>query len=299
MTPHEITVFIASPGDLPDERRAFRDTIDILNAGFGDGANIRFVALGWEDTLATTGRRPQSVINAEIDACDVFILAFNRRWGQEAPDAKPYASYTEEEFHRALDRFKKSRSPIIFIFFRHVDPVSTAHPDPQLGKVLDFRRQLENSREVLYHTFSDEVAFRQEIDHHLRAYAKDELPKPDAIRDKVILPLEYVKRVEDAESQGRQALSAAQKARTQAAIATLKKVLLALTLARRAAQAALAGRLEDARQDFAQAIDGPAYPATLLLAFQFYFRTGDLAAAGTCSPPCPFVCKSGAQPCTR
>ena len=82
-----ISVFIASPGDLAGERRAFKKAIDQLNVGFGDGANVEFVPLAWEDTLASTGRRSQGVINQEIDKCDVFILAMHRRWGQEAPDA--------------------------------------------------------------------------------------------------------------------------------------------------------------------------------------------------------------------
>jgi len=40
--------------------RAFKDVIDELNSGFGDGAGMKFAPLGWEDTLATTGRRSQS-----------------------------------------------------------------------------------------------------------------------------------------------------------------------------------------------------------------------------------------------
>jgi hypothetical protein len=71
---HEYRVFIASPGDVVAERRAFKDRIDELNAGFGDGAGVVFIPLGWEDTLASTGRRIQSVINRDIDACDVFVL---------------------------------------------------------------------------------------------------------------------------------------------------------------------------------------------------------------------------------
>src|SRR5688572_2084855 len=90
-----IKVFIASPGDLAIERRAFKEVIDQLNDGFADGAGVKFVGLGWEDTLASTGRRSQGVINQDIDRCDVFILTMHRRWGQEAPDAKPYSSYTE------------------------------------------------------------------------------------------------------------------------------------------------------------------------------------------------------------
>jgi hypothetical protein len=110
-----IHVFMASPGDLAVERRAFKDVVDELNQGFGDGAGVKFVPFGWEDTLATTGRRSQAVINLDVDRCDVFVLALYGRWGQQAPDAKPYTSYTEEEFHRAFDRWRKSGTPEIFV----------------------------------------------------------------------------------------------------------------------------------------------------------------------------------------
>src|SRR5690348_11862225 len=103
-----IKVFIASPGDLPIERRAFKEVVDELNRGFGDGAGVTFAPLGWEDALSAVGRRSQSVINQEVDICDVFVLAMWRRWGQEAPDAAPFSSYTEEEFYRALGRFERT-----------------------------------------------------------------------------------------------------------------------------------------------------------------------------------------------
>ncbi|MCG8346042.1 MAG: DUF4062 domain-containing protein, partial [Chlorobiales bacterium] len=119
-----VSVFIASPGDLAGERRAFKKAIDLLNVGFGDGADVEFMPLAWEDTLASTGRRSQGVINQDIDKCDVFILAMHRRWGQEAPDAEPYTSYSEEEFHRAHERWKKEGSPEIFVFFKRVDAAS-------------------------------------------------------------------------------------------------------------------------------------------------------------------------------
>ncbi|MFV1883932.1 MAG: DUF4062 domain-containing protein [Balneola sp.] len=150
----KIGVFIASPGDLAKERNLFRETIDDLNGGFGDGAGVEFEPLGWEDTLATTGRRSQSVINQEVDRCDVFILTLFRRWGQDAPDSE-YSSYTEEEFHRALARWEKEGAPEIFVFFKRVDPASEADAGPQLKKVMAFRRQLEESRKVLYHYFEN------------------------------------------------------------------------------------------------------------------------------------------------
>ena len=105
-----IRVFITSPDDLAVERAAFKQVLEELNASFGDALDNKFKPLGWEDTLASTGRRSQGVINREIDRCDVFILAMHRRWGQAAPDAQPYSSYTEEEFHRAFVRWQESGS---------------------------------------------------------------------------------------------------------------------------------------------------------------------------------------------
>ena len=49
-------------------------------------------------------------------------------------------------------------------------------PGPQLQKVLDFRKSLEESRQVLSHGFANESEFKAEVDRHLRAFAKGELP---------------------------------------------------------------------------------------------------------------------------
>ena len=195
----EIKVFIASPNDLPAERQAFRDVCDELNRGFGEGADCRFIPLGWENTLSSVGRRSQAVINQDIDACDVFILAMWRRWGQPAPDSD-FDSYTEEEFHRALDRFKKDGMPVIFVFFKYIDPGQIADPGAQLQKVLSFHRELEESRTVIYRKFKDDATFRDEISNHLCAFAKGTLPARDAVLEPMPLSIDLVRRVEAAES---------------------------------------------------------------------------------------------------
>jgi hypothetical protein len=69
--------FYRFAGDLGVDRRAFKEVIDELNSGFGDDADVKFIALGWEDALATTGRRAQGVINCDIDRSDVFVLAMH------------------------------------------------------------------------------------------------------------------------------------------------------------------------------------------------------------------------------
>ena len=278
-TKRNIAVFIASPGDLSNERKYFRDTIELLNAGFGDGANVEFEALGWEDTLASTGRRSQGVINAEIDRCDVFILALYRRWGQPAPDAEPYSSYTEEEFHRALERWRKEGKPEIFVFFKRVDPESEADPGPQLKQVMEFRKQLEETRQVFPRYFADEPSFKKEVDDHLRAYAKGELPKVDAERDKVIFPLETLKKVEEAKAIAESKIQEAAEAREAKKEALLKIEAMQLQMAEDAAVLALEGTVEFARQKFAVLVIETMSLRILSLAFEFYHWTGDLESA--------------------
>lgn len=69
-----IRVFIASPGDLAIERRAFKDTIDELNRGFGEVQMLSLCLSAGKTVLSQVGRRSQAVINQDVDACDVFIL---------------------------------------------------------------------------------------------------------------------------------------------------------------------------------------------------------------------------------
>ena len=268
-----ISVFIASPGDLRSEREQFRKAIDILNIGFGDGANVQFEALGWEDTLATTGRRNQEVINKEIDRCDVFFLVMHRRWGQEAPDAKPYSSYTEEEFFRALHHWEKEKKPEIFVFFKRVEAAQEADPGPQLKKVLDFRKSLEESRKVLYRSIGDtHNAFLDEVDRHLRAYAKGELPEADRPRESVLLPLSVLEEIDLISEEKQMAERALEDRATQQE----KIEALQLQMAKDAAKFALDGYLEHAREKFVSLMGDTANLQILNLAEEFFTRTGDL-----------------------
>ncbi len=275
-----ISVFIASPGDLIDERKQFRQAIDELNTGFADGANVMFEAMGWEDTLATTGRRNQSVINEEIDRCDVFVLVMHRRWGQPAPDAAPYSSYTEEEFHRALVRYKESGAPEIFVFFKRVDPAQEADAGPQLLKVLDFRKQLEETRQVMYRYVGDgERDFLNEVDKHLRAYTKGELSRVQPEREVIVLPLDVLAEVKRAKEQARQQAKQASEAKQEAEAAYLKLQELQLQMAEDAALLAKEGLLEHAREKFNQLLNETSHLRILYLAYEFFYWTGELETA--------------------
>lgn len=295
-----IRVFIASPGDLAVERAAFKKVVDELNDGFAAGAGVKFVPLGWEDTLSEVGRRPQDEINKDVDRCDVFMLALHRRWGAKAADIpKPATSRTEEEYLRAFGRWKNTESPRIFVFFKKINADLLVDPGQELKKVLAFKRKLEKSGIVLYRNFDDEPAFRSEIKKHLQAVAKPDEPPPvaapltpvdmppDRIKEleKALADSEkrtkraeaVIKRLQARQSSGKKKRPAPRKAIEELALARADE--LALALAESASKAALEGRVEEARQDFAKATDGTTNLDVLFLAFEFYERTGDLATA--------------------
>lgn len=304
----EIRVFIASPGDVADERRAFKEIVDELNKGFGRGANVRFKPLGWEDAPAVVSRRSQGVINRDVDSCDVFVLVMWRRWGQPAPDAAPYSSYTEEEFYRALARYERNGEPTIFVFFKLIDPGQTADPGEQLKQVLAFRGKLEATRKVLYRGFADEKAFRQEIDAHLVKYAKGECEAPAGDRAVPILPDSIMAEIEKYKAEAQRAVDELKLLRAEAARAVgdadeararakdaparavaAESVTAALDAARAlesaqraaedAAGAAREGRIGDARRGFAKALDGATDLRVLYLGYEFFKRVGDLDEA--------------------
>jgi hypothetical protein len=181
----EIRVFLASPGDLEGERQIFFEIMPKIGTSLG----VTVVPIGYELIPSTVGERPQELINREVDACDLFVAVFYRHWGQSASESVVSSSYTEEEFNRAIRRYGKTGKPRIVCFFKNIDLHSLADPGPQLVKVLEFKRRLEESKLVLYRTFSSEADFGLELEMHLKAYVSKSLSDPHSLHKVVLLPV--------------------------------------------------------------------------------------------------------------
>ena len=99
----EYQVFIASPGDVPEERVAARDVCHKLNKDpLIRKENAAFRAVGWEDAFPEAGR-PQEIINRLVAECDLFVCLFHKRLG--TPSGKE-ESGTLEEFLLAYDTWR-------------------------------------------------------------------------------------------------------------------------------------------------------------------------------------------------
>ena len=162
-------VFLASPSDLAEERRLARDVVDELNRVCARRLKWSIELLGWEDTLPGFVR-PQEKINADVRLCRLFIGMLWRRWGQ--PTGK-YSSGFEEEFELAKRLRSEAQAPEIWLYFRRIEPAQGEDPGPQLEKVLEFKRNIEMSKECLFGEFADPEEWRKKLHDNLLQYLMD------------------------------------------------------------------------------------------------------------------------------
>jgi hypothetical protein len=169
-------VFIASPRGMEDERQKFFDTIQEYNRIEALPVNIQFIPVGWEYTLPGMGR-PQTQINEEVRKCDYFVLTLWDRWGTPPDkDGKgKYSSGSEEEYHIALDCFKDSKLPMkqIVALFKSVDARQLSDAGPELQKVLNFKKELEEGKAILFKTFEGTVDFEKILRGLLGQWRRD------------------------------------------------------------------------------------------------------------------------------
>lgn len=160
--------FIASPGDLADERRAAREVVEDLNKALRK-INWQIDLLGWEDTLPGAAR-PQELINKDVDACSLFIGMLWKRWGEPTGE---YSSGFEEEFIRALKRREETGSPEIWLSFKQIDPELLKDPGEQLQKVWAFRQEQIRLKQVLFKEFANVEEWKNNLRNWLLQYVLD------------------------------------------------------------------------------------------------------------------------------
>ena len=158
-----VRVFVASPGGLEKEREAFRRIINDYNESDALEAGVLFIPVGWELAMAGIGR-PQELINQELRRCDYCVVVLWDRWGSAPAIGGKYSSGTEEEYYVARDAKTAGTMLQIVVMFRAVDPSKLSDPGPQLQKVIDFRRDLEDKKELLFATYDELPTF----ENHLR-----------------------------------------------------------------------------------------------------------------------------------
>lgn len=166
-------VFLASPGDVTEERELCRQVLTEFNATRAQRLGATFLVRGWEQVPGGIGR-PQGQINPHLDECDYMILILGHRWGSPTDIDGKYTSGTEEEFAHCLELLASDSAPMrdVLVLLKVLDPVRVADPGEQLKRVLDFRKRLEDSKQILYVTFDSIDKLRIALERSLEAWSQ-------------------------------------------------------------------------------------------------------------------------------
>lgn len=114
-----IRLFLASPGDVSDERTAVREIAESLNRVRSNSNKPWIEVVGWEThTFPAYGGDPQSIVNkqiADMGKFDLFVGIMWNRFGKPTPRAK---SGTLAEFELAKRSYECLGRPHIMFYFR-------------------------------------------------------------------------------------------------------------------------------------------------------------------------------------
>ncbi|EMS99440.1 hypothetical protein H009_02468 [Agrobacterium tumefaciens str. Cherry 2E-2-2] len=177
-----IKIFLGSPGDLVDERRAAKRIVDEENRNHANALGYHIELVGWEDTVAQHGRA-QEIINRDLVQCDYFVGIVWKRWGTPpGPAGTPYSSGFQEEYEQSERRFEETGKPAISILFKDINDEDKRDVGPQLEQVLKFKKRFTEEYRGAYQTFTDlrdfEHRFRSIVALSLRSEIDEESNHP-------------------------------------------------------------------------------------------------------------------------
>ncbi len=132
----QITVLLASPGDVERERAAVRRAAEEVNRTSGEGQGFHLVVKGWETHTRPAAGRAQGNVNEQIGPTDIFLGIMWHRLGSPTGEAP---SGTVEEYERARQRNVRSRAkrkPSVMFYFRSTLPRKSSAFDPDQYKAV-------------------------------------------------------------------------------------------------------------------------------------------------------------------
>lgn len=167
-----ISIFLASPSDLGEERIAVKNVVDELNSITRQTLNVHLDLLTWENsTYPSVGIDAQDVINSQIgDDYDIFIGMMWKKFGTPTSRA---GSGTEEEFNRAYDKFVQTKGSTKIMIYFSAKPVQLDEIDvDELAKIKHFKKRAQDLG-VLHWSFTDSDGFQKLLKMHLLSHVRD------------------------------------------------------------------------------------------------------------------------------
>jgi len=179
-TEQVLSIFLASPSDVSDERGRVDAFVDEWNNLWSEDIGVHLRLVRWEThAYPAVGADGQDVINTQIgEEYDVFLGIMWKRFG--TPTGRS-ASGTVEEFERALGRYRTSGNPQLMFYFKKADS-DVGDDAAQLQAVQQFRSKLAKDG-LLYWEFLSPEQFGQLVrvhfTRHIQSWAKSYRQRPE------------------------------------------------------------------------------------------------------------------------
>lgn len=159
-----LRIFLASPGDLQDERNAVHATVDEHNRRSEGTGGVTYEVVGW-DRVRGTVRRPQAAINELINECHFMVVLFKASWGSEPGSPWGYTSGTEEELFTGLMELARAEQPMRDVWVAFLD---TSSPDQRIGQLKD---QIIDQHSLMFETIRTARDLKNTLAERLNLWA--------------------------------------------------------------------------------------------------------------------------------
>jgi len=165
-----LRIFVASPGDVKEERERLARVVDHLRTHVAAPYGLDLELVRWETHVRPgAGTDGQAVINPQIGTYDLFIGILWNRFGTPTHRAE---SGTREEFDQAYTRWQKDPTSLeIWVYFSQ-QPYTFTSPQEleQKAKVLAFQQELQSAKGLLVWKYKDPADFEEQVRGHLELF---------------------------------------------------------------------------------------------------------------------------------
>lgn len=162
-------VFMASPGDVIEERAVVEEVLKEWNLQHGNDAKARVELVSWHThSYPSTGDRPQALINKQaLNASDIVVGFFWSRFGSPTGVAE---SGTEEEIREGIAQKKP-----VMVYFSKRKSV-TKQKTTERMKIEKFKADF--GRQALFWEYSEVSGFEKAFRNHLASVMSSLLNHP-------------------------------------------------------------------------------------------------------------------------
>lgn len=169
MTKRHYRLFLASPGDVAEERDAVVEIVEEFNLRDDKGVHVDVIR--WEKLATPDAGRPQENIfeNTKFEKIEIFVGIFWSRMGTPSGAVDPdtdeeYPSGTMEEVKKAVRMMGTGKIKIgrLMLYFceRYVSPNMDLD---QLKKVQDFKKEIDQDKLALWRSFTSLEDFKWKL----------------------------------------------------------------------------------------------------------------------------------------